>query len=532
MRLLNAKQIRLESFPNAETPYVPDYVILSHRWRDREISFQEIQSLTPELENTDGYMKIKRCCEIAVSVGFDYVWVDTCCIDKTNLVDLSESLNSMFQWYRQAQACYAYLFDVPSDEDPSSKNSKFRTSQWFTRGWTLQALVAPLSLTFFGEDWKEVGSKSSLYKVISEITGITWQVLLSNHAGEISVAQRMSWAAERETARVEDQAYCLMGLFGVRMPILYGEGENAFIRLQLEIIKTSDDQSIFAWTSGRQGSGTGLLATSPKDFKHCGNTYRHGETSQTSEFSITNKGMHIHLPMIPVHCAGPDKRLFLGVLGCQFGKGPYPLGIYLESCEKDPKSYTRVRVNEVKEMWSSFFESKTEVYVREKDPTRLEVSDWMKVESQYIFCMRNRPPGNPSVFHNDYCGWTINEGEIRLRFRGSGHSGVLVFKNSTGQAFAVVMGIHNWNTWCDIMPDVENMDFEGIAREFWEGSRSYNRWNNWDRKSDKSANGGSISVVIRKGRLEGQRVYFVNVEAGSQLTLTEAGPACCFPDGW
>ena len=128
----------------------------------------------------------------------------------------------MFHWYRNSRVCYSYLDDVPSSDEPRSENSRFRKSRWFTRGWTLQELLAPLYVVFFGSDWTEIGTKSSLQEVISDITGIDSQVLLTNYGGEISVAQRMAWASKRETSRVEDEAYCLMGFFGVNMPMLYG----------------------------------------------------------------------------------------------------------------------------------------------------------------------------------------------------------------------------------------------------------------------------------------------------------------------
>ncbi|KAF2185713.1 HET-domain-containing protein [Zopfia rhizophila CBS 207.26] len=242
MRLLHTAKVNVESFPSPETPYIPDYAILSHRWGDEEVSLQMIQE-TPEpegLRDREGYKKILKCCEQAASVGFEYIWVDTCCIDKTNNVELTEALNSMFHWYRESQVCYAYLSDVPSNEDPRAENSQFCKSKWFTRGWTLQELLSPLYVIFFGQDWKEIGTKAT---------------------------QRMAWASKRETAKIEDQAYCLMGLFGVNMPMIYGEGENAFQRLQLEIMKTSDDQSIFAWSGRSDKEGRGLLAISPREFQ-------------------------------------------------------------------------------------------------------------------------------------------------------------------------------------------------------------------------------------------------------------------------
>ena len=133
MWLLNTTTVELEGFPNHKTPYIPDYAILSHTWGEREVTFQEIQNASYSLDEATGYKKIKGCCEQATSDGFKYVWIDTCCIDKTNNVELTEAINSMFQWYRNAQVCYVYLVDVPSNEEPRSEDSKFRKSRWFTR---------------------------------------------------------------------------------------------------------------------------------------------------------------------------------------------------------------------------------------------------------------------------------------------------------------------------------------------------------------------------------------------------------------
>jgi hypothetical protein len=212
--------------------------------------------------------------------------------DKTSNVELTEAINSMFLWYRSAQVCYVYLADVPSGEEPGPKSSKFRKSRWFTRGWTLQELLAPLSVVFFGDDWAEIGTKASLCDVISDITGVSSQVLSTEYSGEISVAQRMSWASKRETTRAEDMAYCLMGLFGVKMQLIYGEGEFAFIRLQLEILRQSDDHSIFVWTGDGQEEDDGrLLALSPKEFGNCGAVRRFSGCAPTSAFFMTNRGL-------------------------------------------------------------------------------------------------------------------------------------------------------------------------------------------------------------------------------------------------
>jgi hypothetical protein len=249
-----------------------------------------------------GYSKIKQCCAQAALDGYKYAWIDSCCIDKTSSAEFSEAINSMFEWYRDAQVCYAYLADVPSGEDPRLENSAFRRSKWFTRGWTLQELLAPSMVKFFNQDWVAIGMKSmsdgepmvnkesTLSTVISLITGIKDL----SHFEEACIAQKMSWASKRETTRVEDMAYSLMGLFGVNMPPLYGEGQKAFIRLQLEILRVSDDESIFAWADDNDRYSTGLLALSPAAFKNSGDVVRHRFYNRPP-YSVTNQGLSIEM---------------------------------------------------------------------------------------------------------------------------------------------------------------------------------------------------------------------------------------------
>jgi hypothetical protein len=277
MRLLNSTTLKLHEFIGSQ---IPPYAILSHTWGEEEVSFQELQG--GNAVEKKGFEKIKRCCEIATEDGFEYAWVDTCCIDKTSSAELSEAINSMYRWYQKAEVCYAFLSDVPSDEDPDKEGSAFRKSRWFTRGWTLQELIAPLHVQFLGRDWKDIGSKLSLQNVISEITKIQTGALLGEERlANFSVAQKMSWASNRVTTREEDIAYCLMGIFDINMSMLYGEGTKAFIRLQEQIITNSEDDSIFAWC-GRaidgdreiEDEGQGLLAFSPEPFVDSGNIRR------------------------------------------------------------------------------------------------------------------------------------------------------------------------------------------------------------------------------------------------------------------
>ncbi len=195
-------------------------------------------------------MKIRRACTVARLDQFSQLWVDTSCIDKTSSTELSEAINSMFAWYRDAAVCYVYLADVPRSGDPRRPGSAFRHSRWFTRGWTLQELIAPQVVVFLSREWEVIGTKESLADLVEDITGIDRDVLMNRKShNDVSVAARMSWAAERITTRIEDQAYCLLGIFGIVMTPIYGEGDHAFRRLQEEILRQIPDDSIFAWES-------------------------------------------------------------------------------------------------------------------------------------------------------------------------------------------------------------------------------------------------------------------------------------------
>ena len=239
MRLLNTGTKKLED----TGPRTPVYAILSHRWLEEEVTLQDMSRF--DVDSMKGYMKLSGACDIARNIGFKYPWMDTCCIDKTSSAELSEAINSMFMWYRRSALCIAYFDDVRKD----TWESQITNAKWFTRGWTLQELVAPKEVLFVDERWRIIGTKTSLASIITNITKINTEVLLTGDMSEISVAKKMSWAATRTTTRLEDRAYSLLGIFGVNMPTIYGEGANAFMRLQEEIMKKSDDQSIFAWGS-------------------------------------------------------------------------------------------------------------------------------------------------------------------------------------------------------------------------------------------------------------------------------------------
>ncbi|KAL9608763.1 MAG: hypothetical protein Q9167_006417 [Letrouitia subvulpina] len=251
---------------------IPPYAILSHTWEEDEISFSEFQKLSlnsPKLHKS----KVAYCCQTAASQGHHYVWIDTCCIDKSSSAELSEAINSMYHWYQKAKACYVYLADISIKDTTTLKNSR-----WFTRGWTLQELLAPHSIIFYDRDWIAIGTKKSLASSLSEAAHISIEHLFDPESA--SVAAKMSWAARRLTTRTEDVAYCLLGLFNVNMPLLYGEGIKAFQRLQQAILGSSADESIFAWVpkpdwqSVPEESHFGILAPHPYFFLKSGNIVR------------------------------------------------------------------------------------------------------------------------------------------------------------------------------------------------------------------------------------------------------------------
>ncbi|KAK4443620.1 HET-domain-containing protein, partial [Podospora aff. communis PSN243] len=289
MRLLHTDTLQLVEFMG---DYDGQYAILSHTWEKDEISFQEMllanKNTQPEAEAVKqkaGYRKIRDFATVAAKDGHEYAWVDTCCIDKSSSAELSEAINSMFRWYRNAVHCYVYLADISdnvADNELATLTSRLSLrsrakdlglchSRWFTRGWTLQELVAPVSLRFYLSDWTAGPTRDDLSNQLETIIKIPANVLETGEFSEIPVAERMKWAAKRVTTRVEDMAYCLMGLFDVNMPLLYGEGPKAFLRLQEEIYRNTNDESIFAWTSSSKGwfddhQYRGLFARSPAEF--------------------------------------------------------------------------------------------------------------------------------------------------------------------------------------------------------------------------------------------------------------------------
>jgi hypothetical protein len=321
MRLLNAATFEFREshdekwlfgrgYDGDNRSWSAEYAILSHTWGEKEVSFKAFnkerklyksgrdfrRTFQDKKETEPGFWKIVQACLLARERGHDWVWIDTCCIDKRSSAELSEAINSMMAWYRKASVCYAYLADV-EDHD------KMHKSRWHTRGWCLQELFAPTKMYFFDRDWNEIGERNDLRTEIARGTGIgdgflpdpgehrytTWRAACA--------ATKMSWMARRTTTRVEDMAYCMLGLFDVNMPLLYGEGERAFERLQLEILRQTDDESLFAWDN--EGEAAGFLAPKVSYFKR-GSTIRRPDLNHSvrrKPYHMTNRGLEFSLPL-------------------------------------------------------------------------------------------------------------------------------------------------------------------------------------------------------------------------------------------
>ncbi|KAE8149577.1 ankyrin repeat-containing domain protein [Aspergillus avenaceus] len=273
MRLLHTTERQTGNFAILEftDDSIPRYSILSHTWEGGE--------------KKDGYTKLQRCCHLAKAEGFDYVWIDSC------------SINSMYRWYQEAEMCYVYLADVPS------RNS-FAESRWFTREWTLQELIVPRKLKFLDEEWTELGSKAELQQAISEYDYLECFI----------------------STRVEDRA-CSLGIFGVNIPLIYGERETAFIRLQEAIMRISDDHSLFAWKSPDSRDSHNIVRFNPFD-------------PFNTPFTATNTGINLKVRFMGI---GP-RGLGLVILHCkEAGEEDRMIALYV----RDSKFLTMERFRRV-----------------------------------------------------------------------------------------------------------------------------------------------------------------------------------------
>ncbi|CBX98726.1 hypothetical protein LEMA_P079650.1 [Plenodomus lingam JN3] len=389
MRLIDTRTLELQWFNDDA---MPEYAILSHTWGPEEITYQEMiwinraralttrtrdstasfnsqddqtalifaaielmirgssasslgSSAEEDLMHRAGYNKIVHAAREARMLGFGYIWCDVCCIDKSSSAELQEAINSMYRWYRDAAVCIVYLEDVKrpdrgnNDSASAIARAAFQTCRWVKRGWTLQELIAPAICRFYFQDWTLMGEKVEYLNELYEATGIPVYVLEERRSvSEVSVAERMSWAAGRESTRLEDTAYSLLGIFDIHMPLLYGEGEKAFLRLQEEILKTTDDYSLFAWCASSTLKSTyrGLLARSPSEFQNCRAIEREDVVS-TFPIGSTPIGLRVQLEFLP---NAEDKSRVLAMIRASNSMNQR-LAIYLK-CLDGNMQYARV----------------------------------------------------------------------------------------------------------------------------------------------------------------------------------------------
>lgn len=330
MRLLNTKTFELSEFEPSRG--IPDYAIVSHTWGPDELQFADFQDFdSARLKKPASAHKIDLVLHQAVQDGHKWIWMDNLCIDKANNTELAEAINSMFRYYKEAKTCYTFLADVSWSKNIHWEHG-FSLSKWFTRGWTLQEMLASRDLRFLDHEGRVLGCmQDEVLRLTARVSGVPIDILTHRRPlSSASIAQRMSWAARRETSKAEDVAYCLLGIFDVNIPLLYGEGsERAFInRLQEEIAKTSNDQSIFAWQvpPGLPKPQHGLFAPSPKYFAGADNIVcgvpllGRDEVDEKGFFEMGKRGMQMTLPLmsLPAGTTEANRPHFLGLLNCSY----------------------------------------------------------------------------------------------------------------------------------------------------------------------------------------------------------------------
>lgn len=365
MRLINASTMLLETFHDAASR--PPYAILSHRWIEGdEVTFDDMQR--PHRQWMPAWPKIRMCCQQALADGVNYAWVDTCCIDRASSAELSEAINSMYTWYADADRCYVYLNDVDCMQYerldaslsaypsmPAEVLENVIASNWFTRAWTLQELLAPIEVILYDVNFRHLGSKIDFATEIEHAFAIPAEVLMNpQRLWEYPIAVRMSWAAYRKATRVEDIAYSLFGLFGVNLPLLYGEGVRAFVRLQDEIIRQTHDHSIFVWNREMTHEGEmsdqhntslaqlPLLASSPSDFVDSRDVILTFDTGELRPYAMTNVGLQIELKVIPF-----DLDVLLCLLHCKSRTTGYQYAMLVVKNGDQTNTWRRLCVKEV-----------------------------------------------------------------------------------------------------------------------------------------------------------------------------------------
>ncbi|KIW13129.1 hypothetical protein PV08_08316 [Exophiala spinifera] len=343
MRLLDTTTLQLKEFADENEV---EYIILSHRWEQDEVSLQQLPSLGTR-SRKQGYLKIRACCAEAARNGVRYAWIDTCCIDKTSSAELNGTAMQpgamrIYPMSGLSMILRAVFGSLGVGLYKSFWSTLLNPNQYTYR--LTMAIQAPHAVEFYNRRWEFIGSKHLLSSRLSGITGVPRDVLWGDRPPSgCPIAQRMSWASKRVTTRPEDQAYSLMGLFDVNMPLLYGEGKKAFRRLQEEILKISQDHSIFIWKCTGNDGPLDMLAGSPADFAD--RRYVSPRYSGSEQYLMTNAGLSITLPMLPW-----NMNTYLAILGCNHQRGVraradgYCSAIFLQRT-KNPRLLIRVALS-------------------------------------------------------------------------------------------------------------------------------------------------------------------------------------------
>ncbi|KAI1270805.1 heterokaryon incompatibility protein-domain-containing protein [Xylaria sp. FL0933] len=470
MRLLKTKRYALVETNDIPHPF-PQYAILSHTWispKD-EITYQDFKQRKGDIENDifkqKGWEKLKKYCDRAAKDGWDWAWMDTCCIDKTNPADTQEAINAMFRWYQNAGICYAYLEDVDVNQvldrpgltdgnyaidldldtiagkdnvaDPNgfphmALKAFLIKAKWFTRGWTLQELLAPPYLVFVDRVWRRIGTRESWAEEIKKATKIEARHLTSFSPTDFiscSIAMRLSWASGRETTVEEDETYSLLGLFGISLPLIYGEGRlRAFERLQRELITVYNDDSIFAWKASSTFSkhkkghdpARGILASSIREFWDASSVKCFGLYGNS--FSMTNRGLEINAKRWK--CKDDDTKYLIG-LNC--GAGLRRL-IRIPLRQVDD-SYERIHAEEFYEMTTPNSETWKEergnqsTFIRARGNLRspahssifaLEYPEQIIIGGKYVVDFNTSMIGSMKRLDESFVGYNLKKDELLI----------------------------------------------------------------------------------------------------------------------
>ncbi|KAI2619979.1 heterokaryon incompatibility protein-domain-containing protein [Hypoxylon sp. NC1633] len=534
--LLNVEEDipRLVSHPE-ETPYA----ILSHRWGNDEVLYEDIVGgfIQVSCSKQVGYDKIIGACGQAKRDGHTHIWIDSCCIDQRSSTALSEDINSMYRY--NATMCYAYLAGLPNNPFDAHFGPSFANHEWFERGWTLQELIAPKEVKFFTDldlggnrdtkRWYYLGRKTEMCDSLSRTTGIDPSILShERHVRQASVAKRMSWAAKRKTRKIEDRAYCMMGLFDVNMPMLYGEGEKAFIRLQEEIMKDSSDESLFAWRNGNAhpNDHVGLLATSPAMFADSGQIVGYYDWEPRVPFYKTNFGLQITL-----HIRLVEKNLYLATLNCTRPQGSGGFAaLYLKKLDNrsgtGDQQYARVQSGKILGLNNANERGNTTtIYVRQT----VGLPGALPIFPEHIVQLRLGPnpalkyklhgtmgivSKNPLALNN--WSWVPRglNSAFRVILEKNKLSAVAVFARPDGSKFTVLLG--------------SSSDIGQVAAEVIDGCEENRTFGDWAQIFQPQALGSLVDlgndlvrIDIELRIVHGYKYYLVNIHVEEPPTMVD-----------